>query len=243
MDPFVLLILTIFILALAAFGHAVFGFGGGLIAIPLLSLLMGVRDAVTLSLILQLITCVLLLRIYRHIAWRIVGPMLIGLLPGTIMGTYLLSTMSESALRIALAVFILLYLIRAQFFSGVTMHWIRHHFWGVFAGAAGGSIQGFIGTGGPPLVVYLRETVPEKVGFRASLLLIVLISNITRIALSLRTGLFTDSILLTSLYALPLFILALWGGDKLSVRLDERYYFHAVHVMLLGSVVALLINV
>lgn len=43
------------IIALAFFGESIFGFGGGLIAIPLLSLLIGVKDAVTLVLIFQLL--------------------------------------------------------------------------------------------------------------------------------------------------------------------------------------------
>jgi len=51
MDPVNILIPVI--VACAFFGEAIFGFGGGLISVPLISLLIGVKDAATLVLVFQ----------------------------------------------------------------------------------------------------------------------------------------------------------------------------------------------
>ena len=44
---------VILITSIAFFGEAMFGFGGGLIAVPLLSTIIGVKNAVTFTLIFQ----------------------------------------------------------------------------------------------------------------------------------------------------------------------------------------------
>lgn len=55
------------IIILVAFGgEALFGFGGGLVAVPLLSLVIDVRDAVVLVSVLQFLIGFLIIKNYRH---------------------------------------------------------------------------------------------------------------------------------------------------------------------------------
>src|SRR5258708_33640020 len=68
-------LLAAIIIAIAFFGESIFGFGGGLISIPLLSLLIGVKGAVTLVLIFQLLTGLLIWKSYKHIDWKSAKPM------------------------------------------------------------------------------------------------------------------------------------------------------------------------
>ena len=68
------------------------------------------------------------------------------------------------------------------------------------------------------------------------------ISNTIRFLVSVPTGLFTESVVETSLYAIPFFILALWSGEQLSRRINDRYYSYAVNIILIGSVIALLVE-
>lgn len=230
-------------LFLALLGQSVFGFGSGLVAIPLLSLILGVRDAVTLALIFQLLTGLLVLKTYRSLQWRIVAPMLAGLVPGTVAGTYLLASLNESTLRVALAVFILVYLVKEVFFADAVLHGLKHRVWGFVAGALGGTIQGFIGTGGPPLVIYLREAVEGRTAFRAALFLIIMVSNLLRLGISVPAGLFTAYILEAAVVAAPFCLLGLWLGDRLSHRINDRYYGYAVQGLLFCAAVVLLADV
>ena len=64
MSPDLILVLSLLILTLAIFGQCLFGFGSGLIAIPTLGLLISLKDAVTLSLIVQMVSVIFLIRIY-----------------------------------------------------------------------------------------------------------------------------------------------------------------------------------
>ena len=68
-------------------------------------------------------------------------------------------------------------------------------------------------------------------------------SNLIRIGISIPAGLFTDRVLEICLYTLPFFVLALWIGDKVISRMDERYYTSAVYMILAGSLILLISNV
>ncbi len=236
------LLITVAVLTLATLGHAIFGFGGGLIAIPVLSILIGVRDAVTLSLVQQMVTVILLGRAIRHVNWRITGPVLAGMLPGTLGGILLLSMLDETILRIALAIFILLYLVKSIAFPNASLPGLRNRIWGAVTGFVGGSLQGLIGTGGPPVVIYMNEIGVSREVFRAGMLLLLAASNLIRIGISIPAGLFTDRVLEICLYTLPFFVLALWIGDKVISRMDERYYTSAVYMILAGSLILLISN-
>jgi len=236
------LLIVVAVLTLATFGHAIFGFGGGLIAIPVLSILIGVRDAVTLSLVQQMVTVTLLSRTIRHVNWHITGAVLAGMLPGTLGGILLLSMLNESYLRIVLAIFIFLYLVKSIAFPNASLPGLRNRLWGAVTGFVGGALQGLIGTGGPPVVIYYNEIGVSREVFRAGMLMLLAASNTLRIGISIPAGLFTDEVIGICLYTLPFFVLALWFGDKLGRRVDERYYTFAVYVVLSASLILLISN-
>jgi hypothetical protein len=190
-----------------------------------------------------MVTVILLSRSMRHVDWRLTSPILAGMLPGTVAGILLLSMLNETILRIALAIFILLYLIRSIVFPDLSLHGLRHRIWGAVTGFVGGSLQGLIGTGGPPIVIYMNEAAAGKEVFRAGMLLLLAASNIIRLGISIPAGLFTDTVIKVCIYSFPFFVLALWIGDKLMSRMDEQYYTIAVYVVLLVSLILLVLDV
>ena len=106
------LALTILIISAACFFEAVFGFGGGLISVPLLSLILGVKEAVTLILIFQLLLGLLILHTYKVTQWTVIKPALAALLLGAAIGTLSLAYFIEATLRLILASAIILYLLK-----------------------------------------------------------------------------------------------------------------------------------
>src|SRR5512147_2110698 len=89
--PMTALLLSCLIFLLAGFIQGLTGFGGGLVAIPLLCLLMEVKEAVPLSILSGLaITTVMAWELRRFLDRRKILPMLIGSLPGIVAGTVLL---------------------------------------------------------------------------------------------------------------------------------------------------------
>ncbi|MCB0336701.1 MAG: hypothetical protein KDD62_10365, partial [Bdellovibrionales bacterium] len=61
--------LSSLIIFAAFLGQAIFGFGGGLLAIPLLSIMVPVREAVTIVLCFQLLAGVLVFEAAEQLSW------------------------------------------------------------------------------------------------------------------------------------------------------------------------------
>lgn len=233
------LVFALAILFVAALGQTVFGFGGGLISIPLLSLTIGIREGVTLALILQLSTAPLVLKSLHQLRSDVLMPMLVGVPLGTILGTCLLGGTSESYLRMILAVFLLLYLVKSLFYDRARAAVVTGKAGGIAAGLGAGFIQGLIGCGGPLMVIYLRETAQEKEPMRACLLLLLLASNCVRLAVSVPTGLLTPFVLKVSTASIPLLLIAMYVGGRLHHGLSEKSYHAAIRAVLFASLVSL----
>ena len=151
------LIIPVIIIFAAAFGQAIFGFGGGLIAVPLLSLLLGFADAVTLALVLQLMFGLMLTKVKADFNWRVIWPFVFGLIPGAGFGTILLSVGSEQTLRIVLVSFILAYLLKSYFFKDLKISLLSNKYVAVIYGVLSGLVQGLLGSGGPVMLIYANE--------------------------------------------------------------------------------------
>jgi len=93
------------------------GFGGGLVAIPLLSLIYPVKEAVTLYLFFQLIEIVLIFKIRKEVDWMSASKLFVPAFIFAVVGSYSLSYFSESILRLILGAIILLYLLKERYFQ------------------------------------------------------------------------------------------------------------------------------
>ncbi len=233
-------LLTPLILALAFFGESIFGFGGGLISIPLLSLLIGVRGAITLVLIFQLCMGLLIWRSYKHIDWKTAIPMVPFIIIGTIIGTLLLSRASVVFLQLMLASWILVFLIKMIWFSGFTLGHKRSSVTATAAGLGSGLLQGIIGTGGPILTMYLSVAIPRKLALRATLIYLFFITSIVRLGISIPKHLFTSHLLYLALITLPFFLIAILLGQRVHEKLSDTYYWRGIYIILAGSAIILL---
>lgn len=234
--------LCLMVLGLASLGQSMMGFGGGLIAIPLLSLLVGVKDAVMLGLVMQCMTGFLALRDLDSLPWQQIRPLLLGILPAALVGTFLLQWVSASWLRMGLAVFVLLFLLKSVCWPKIKLVPSAHWGWGVFAGGVSGLIQGSIGTGGPPLVIYLSETAPTAAAMRLSMLVVLTVVNLMRLAVAIPSGMFHQELRGMALWSIPCILLTMLIGQKLHHLISEAIYRHIVHLILLGAVVSLLLK-
>ncbi len=239
-EPYVISALVI---TVAFFGESMFGFGGGLIAVPILSLVLGVREAVTLILIFQFLMGTLIWKTYKKIQWPVVLPMTGGLVIGTIAGTFALSAFSPDLLRLVLALTIIIFLIRSWFLSETVVARETNNLIGNISGLAGGLFTGLIGAGGPPIIMYLSGVIKNKTAMRASLIYLFFITNVVRITISIPQSLFTSQVLKIAAIVLPFFLIAIVLGQVVHHRINEDTYRQAVNVLLLVSVILLLAKV
>jgi len=233
-------VLVAVIVAAAFFGESIFGFGGALISIPLLSLLIGVKDAVTLVLVFQLLMGLLIWKSYRHIDWRSAKPMTVSVVVGTIVGTLLLSQASTLFLQLFLAVTILVFLVKMIWFNGFTLAGKSNVVAATLVGLGGGLFQGLIGTGGSVLTMYLSVVIKQKLSLRATLIYLFFVTSVVRIGISATSHLFTGHILDLAFLALPLFLIAIFAGQQIYHQLSDRYYKIGIYVILGCSAILLL---
>lgn len=229
------------IILAAYFCESIFGFGGGLISIPLISLLMPVKTSILLILLFQLLTGVLVFKTAKHTAWKTVGILIAGLLLGTLVGTYSLVVFADSLLHKILAVSILLFLIKMIFFQKLTLS-PKKKFIGLLAGFFGGYFQGVIGTGGPILMMYLFSAVPDKTQLRATLIFLFFITSVVRFLFVVGTGLITPDLYRIALPLAPVFIGVVFLGQHLHWKVSDKYYRWCVYVILLFSSVSLFVK-
>lgn len=227
----------------AAFVSVAFAIGYALIAIPILSLLVGTKAAIAIRLFFNVFTGAQFWFHRQYISW----PDALAILPvsllATLAGLFFFFHVREAGLSGLLALYLIVF---------VGMQWLRpaEQCKGeaskqppiaapIFAGLLSGLFQGMLGIGGPPLATYLKTRPLEKHAFRATLMLCFFSSNLLRVAGSLdlfQGGTFWGYVI----PAIPLFIAGSYAGQRLPRLLSERTFQYCVDALLLLSAAVLL---
>lgn len=235
-----LLAFSIIIISIAFFGESIFGMGGGFISIPLLTIILGPKIGVTLVLVFQLLMGFLIFHTYKYIHWKVVIPMTISIIIGTIIGTYTLSLVSDIFLKKFLAITIFIFLGKMIFFPKITFKKKHEKMWGFFTGAVGGLFQGMTGTSSPIFAMYLTSFNLNKSTLRATFIYIFFATSVVRVIISFSRGLFTKEVLSLVLPAIPFFLLAIFLGHHVHKKINEKYYRYTVYAILFFSAILLL---
>lgn len=233
-------IVSTLIIVTAFFGEAVFGFGGGLISIPLMTLLIGVKDAVSLILLFQFCMCLLLFKSYKQIDWQVAKPMTPSVALGTIMGTFWLSHASPTFLEEFLVFTILLFLIKSLWFSNLAFKNTKGALPAGIAGLGGGIFSGAIGTGGPVLAMYLTESVRKKLQVRATFIYLFFIIGLVRIAVAVPEHLYSKHVLQLAIFAALPFLIAIYFGQRIHTKVKDEYYRVGINILLAVSAITLI---
>jgi uncharacterized membrane protein YfcA len=240
LTPARLALCAVFVLG-AYFIRGIAGFGSGLIAIPLLALVLPlplVVPAVALTDYLASASQGIVDR--KAILWQSLWPLLPFMLVGVLTALYLFERVDPGLLTQALGVFVIAY----GLYTLADLHpgQIRHARRSAPLGALGGLIGTLFGTGGPFYVAYLQLWGPAKTQFRATAAAIFLIEGSTRILGYLAAGLFGVQGLLLVIGALPLVALGLYAGHHAHTGLSEAAFRRLVGLLLLVSGLALVLR-
>lgn len=230
-----------FILSVAYFVRGVAGFGSGLIAIPLLALIMPLSLVVPLVVFLDYVASASHgLADRQHIQWRQILPLLPFSAIGVIAGLYLFKTVDSVMLAHALGVFVLAYALYTLFYRDQNRPVSR--FWAVPAGALGGSVGTLFGTGGPFYVAYLKHRGLPKTQFRATFATIFLLDGAGRLIGYLSSGYFDRDWLVFAALALPIMGIGLYLGGHIHTNISQRTFQIAVSILLVISGISLLLR-
>lgn len=232
----------VIIIAFAVRGGA--GFGGGAVAVPLLSLVFPVQLTVPVVTVLNMLSSIGHgVADWRKIAWNQIARILPGSLLGVFLGIYLLSLIDPQPLARALGLFVILYAVYVLVIADRTP--LIPHRWRLFAAGVTSVIAGIIGSlfggaAGPLYVIYLNTAQLGKDAFRVTITTIMLFQGSTRIVGYASLGLYDAKVLKLLALAVPVMILGSWLGARVVRRLNQALFNRAIAGVLLVSGATLL---
>jgi uncharacterized membrane protein YfcA len=239
--PMTVFLLSSFIFLLAGLIQGLNGFGGGLVAIPLLCLIMDVKLAIPLSILSGLvITTSMVYELRNFLEWRKILPLLIGSIPGVFVGTVLLKHADPVLINHILGLLLIS-------ISGINLI-IKLKpinpsvIWGYVAGFFAGGINAAVGAGGPPAIIYTTLTDWKKDEIKATLTGFFVLNGYVTAAVHACNGMITRTTMGYFFSTLFFVLLGTSAGSRISGRINRRTSLRIVYVLLMGLGLLLLVR-
>ena len=204
---------------LAAVVRGFSGFGFTLLSISAVSILLPPATVVPAMWILDFIAGINLLpSIYRHVHWRAIALLVGASVVATPAGVYLLATVPAPWMRLALAILVLTSAL--LLLSGFQLKRMPRPSETIATGLAAGLLNGALGIGGPPIILFFLGSPIALEAGRASMIAAFLIMDLTGMPALFAFGLVTVDILKLIAICLPALALGVYVGSRLTGRWD-----------------------
>ncbi len=221
-------------LFLGAVTKVVLGFGDVLVAIPLLTLAVGLQTAAPVSMLMAFsVSCFMLIKHWHNVEFNAVWRLLLAAVIGIPLGVWGLKQLPEVWLTTFLG--ILLIIIGLYYLRRPTLPARNETYWTYLFGFLAGLLGGAYNIAGPPLLIHgtLRRWSPEQ--FRSNLQGFFIVLDAVIIISHISAGLWTPTVLQLYAFALPAIALSFWVGNRINthipVPLFERILYIALVVM------------
>jgi uncharacterized membrane protein YfcA len=222
-----------FIFLVAGFVQGLTGFGSALVAIPMLSFIFDIKTAIPLCMLNGVvITTYMALNLRRDLDVEKIIPLLVGALPGILLGIYFLKHGDESMLRHGIGALL----------TGYSLYNLIIHprpinpgkVWGYVAGFLTGAIGAAISAGGPPAIIYTTLTSWSKEEIKATLTGFFIVNGYITASLHAITGITGPAVLKIFTVTVGFVLLGTIIGSKFSRKIDKKTYLQVVYWMLTG---------
>ena len=228
------------IMLLGGMVHGLTGFGGALVTMPLLALLFGPVEALALSAPAWVLgTLQMLPRASREADWPALWPVLIPAVLATPLGILLLFVMEPDIVRRTIGIFVLAGAVILA--TGWTYSGPRGKVPGVIAGSLCGSITGFSGVGGPPVVVYVMAWPDPPATQRANIVVIVGSVGVMTLLGIIVGGAYDVRIALTALILAAAYVAGTWSGSAGFRAASDTFFRRAALTVLFASGLAAIV--
>lgn len=229
------------VLFAATLCRATFGFGDGLIATPLLTLLVGARTASPVVALVSAATAALMLGgAWRAVDWPAVRRLVIAAAFGIPAGVYLLDGLPDAALELALGLLVLAFVCFGGGAAAEGEERVLGGAWPWVTGLAAGVLSGLWNVPGPPAVMFARAARWQPERFRASLQAFFLPTMSFVVIGHMSAGLHTAAVGRLFAWDAPGLLLALVLGRLLRGRIPRAWFERGVAGLLLAVSLLLL---
>ena len=228
------------IILIAYLVRGICGFGSGLIAIPVLSLMLPLKVAVPLVVILDyLASAGQGVSLRQSIQWGEISRLIVPALIGVSVGLLIFHNADADLLPRFLGGFIFLYALYALWGPKIPR---VSSWWAVPAAISGGTVGTLFGTGGPFYVSYLKARQLDKTAFRATFACIFLLDGTARVTGYLGTAVIDIQLLVLLAMSLPVMILGMYLGGKIHTSLSAEVFTRGISILLLASGTSLMLR-
>lgn len=221
------------VVAVASFAQSLAGFGFGLLAVPLMSIMVVPHDAVVVATVIGAVSTTVQALIDRESCeWAVARRMSLAAYLGMPLGLFVFAVVSESALRITLGVVVILATVVLA--RGLSFHG-RSRAMDFSMGWLSGVLSTSTSTNGPPLVFLMQARGMPAQSFRSTINTVFALSNIGAITLFAATGHVTADGLVAALATLPVLAVSLRLGYALRPRVRQETFRVLVLALLFVS--------
>jgi hypothetical protein len=225
---------VILIFSLSSLTRCVFGFGDAVVAMPLLSMVIGLRVATPLVVIVSFGMGLAMFIEYRqhihfHSLWRII----VSAAAGIPLGIILLKGIDEAVMTLILGSLVTGFAVHSLI-SPEMKHSIKTNIPTYGLGFTAGLVGGAYNIFGPPIVVLgsLKKWDPDT--FRATLQGFFIPMGIMLVIGHSASGLITRKVLLLAVFALPVTFLAFFVGTRIARRISADRFHTLVYWLVAG---------
>ncbi|MCB0214347.1 MAG: sulfite exporter TauE/SafE family protein [Anaerolineae bacterium] len=204
------------------------GLGGtlGVLATPLMSLVMPADHVI--GLLLPILIIADIFTVYAHwMHWdtKLVLLLIPGAVIGMLMASFFIAGISPEMLRRGIGVIVLLFVIYKLLEQRILSAYYKPRGWhGLVAGTVGGITSTLAHTGGPPIAIYLlMQNISPRV-FVATSALFFAILNWIKVPSYYYLGLFDFNLLWQIAWLLPLLPLSVWLGKLLATKVNKDLF-------------------
>lgn len=221
------------VVAVSSFAQSLAGFGFGLLAVPMMSLMVLPHDAVVVATLIGAVSTTSQAVIDRHACeWGVARRMSAAAYAGMPVGLLAFVVVSESTMRFVLGIVVVLAtVVLARGFVARSASRPLDFLMGWMSGVLSTSTS----TNGPPLVFLLQARGMPPQTFRATLNSVFAVSNVGAICLFAATGHITADGSVAALVSLPVLFVSLRIGYALRPRVNATVFRTLVLTLLFVS--------
>ena len=162
--------------------------------------------------------------------------LVVGSIPGVILGALLYSNISADFFRFLIGIICLAFVFwQALQTWTIIQKPIRplSDFFGIFLGCFAGFTSFISHAGGPPAAIYLLSKKPTKTEYQATTVIVFWAVNLAKAVPYTFLGLFTLETLFLDLILAPFALLGVWIGVKAHYMISEHLFFSFTYILLI----------
>lgn len=225
--------IAIFLLAIgASFVQRTIGFGFGIFIMTALPFLMpSYAEAVTLSGLLSLTSAtVVMVKYIKFVSWKRLLPVVAAFFVFSTLAICLLDRIEGPTMRRILGVMLIFLSFYFSFFKEKLQKYIRPTVgWQLGTGSASGIMGGLFGMHGPPVVLYLIVSEPDKDHYMGMIQTYSVLTNVIMLAVRAFNGYVTPAVGITYLYGLGGLVVGVLAGNWAYKRIPNRVFTYLVY--------------